>query len=75
MVKDTADNALFFLRQAAGQGFLPALKEFARVNIICYGFDADTRKYCDMLDLLGEKEYADGIRAQKDEWVEDALFV
>ena len=75
MVKDTADNALFFLRQAAGQGFLPALKEFARVNIICYGFDADTQKVCDMLDLLGEKEYADGIRAQKDEWVEDALFV
>ena len=74
-IEETADNALFFLKQAADRGFLPALKMLANENLICYGFNADTRKYCDMLDLLGEKEYADGIRAQKDEWVEDALFV
>lgn len=69
-----AGKALSYFGKAAGEGFLPALKDFVLVNSICYGFDEDTSRYCDVLDLYGEKEYADSFRADKEQLNEDKLF-
>lgn len=69
-----AGKALSYFRMSAGEGFLPALKDFVLVNSICYGFDEDTSRYCDILDLYGEKKYADSFRSDKEQLNEDKLF-
>lgn len=69
-----AGKALHYFSAAAGEGFVPAIKDFVLVNSICYGFDADTSRYCDILDIFGESKYADGFRSDKDNIDADKLF-
>lgn len=69
-----ADKAIMYLKAAADEGYVPAIKDFVLVNSTCFGFDGDTAHYCDLLDLYGEGKYADSFREDKDNLNEDKLF-
>ena len=70
VLADAAVDALFYLRQAAGMANLTAINDYALVNAVSYGFDEETAKYCDFLDLFGEHDSAEKLRAGKDKYNE-----
>ena len=70
VLADAAVDALFYLRQAAGMANLTAINDYALVNAVSYGFDEETAKYCDFLDLFGEHDSAERLRAGKDRYNE-----
>ena len=70
MLADVAGNALFYLGQAADMANLTAINDYALVNAVSYGFDEETAKYCDFLDLFGEHDSAERLRAGKDRYNE-----
>lgn len=70
VLADAAADALFYLRQAAGMANLTAINDYALVNAVSYGFDEETAKYCDFLDLFGEHDSAEKLRAGKDKYNE-----
>ena len=70
VLADAAADALFYLRQAAGMANLTAINDYALVNAVSYGFDEETAKYCDFLDLFGEHDSAERLRAGKDRYNE-----
>ena len=70
VLADAAVDALFYLRQAAGMANLTAINDYAVVNAVSYGFDEETARYCDFLDLFGEHDSAERLRAGKDKYNE-----
>ena len=70
VLADAAADALFYLRQAAGMANLTAINDYALVNAVSYGFDEETARYCDFLDLFGEHDSAERLRAGKDKYNE-----
>lgn len=70
MLADVAGNALFYLGQAADMANLTAINDYAVVNAVSYGFDEETARYCDFLDLFGEHDSAERLRAGKDRYNE-----
>ena len=74
VLADAAVDALFYLRQAAGMANLTAINDYALVNAVSYGFDEETAKYCDFLDLFGEHDSAEKLRAGKDKYNEIKVF-
>lgn len=74
-VSDLAQKALFYLKQAAGLAYMPAMKDYATVNSLCHGFDADTAKYCSFLQIFGETDHAQDLLSRKEELDKDKLFI
>ena len=74
-ISGLADKALFYLRQAAGTGYVPAMRDYATVNSLCHGFDADTAKYCSFLQIFGETDHAQDLLSRKEELDKDKLFI
>ena len=74
-ISGLSDKALFYLKQAAGTGYVPAMRDYATVNSLCYGFDADTAKYCSFLQIFGETDHAQDLLSRKEELDKDKLFI
>lgn len=70
MLADVAGNALFYLGQAADMANLTAINDYALVNAVSYGFNEESVKYCGFLDLFGEHDSAERLRAGKDRYNE-----
>lgn len=70
VLADAAVDALFYLRQAAGMANLTAINDYALVNAVSYGFNEESVKYCGFLDLFGEHDSAERLRAGKDRYNE-----
>lgn len=70
VLADAAVDALFYLRQAADMANLTAINDYALVNAVSYGFNEESVKYCGFLDLFGEHDSAERLRAGKDRYNE-----
>lgn len=70
MLADVAVDALFYLGQAADMANLTAINDYALVNAVSYGFNEESVKYCGFLDLFGEHDSAERLRAGKDRYNE-----
>ena len=70
VLADAAVDALFYLGQAADMANLTAINDYALVNAVSYGFNEESVKYCGFLDLFGEHDSAERLRAGKDRYNE-----
>lgn len=74
-ISGLAGKALSYLKQAAGTGYVPAMRDYATVNSLCFGFDAETAKYCGFLQIFGETDHAQDLLSRKEELDKDKLFI